>query len=435
MDRRKLLLSGSSLALLSACGGGGSDLNTTPGQAASTLVTGKNGYVTSNLVATAASYKAKLTIPEMIDAWGIAIRPAGAGGHFWVGGGGSSWEFIGDVRNHADPNLRTITTDALTRTSVSGTQDPVSGGVVTGVAFNGAPLTSGRFVPTGQTMPDGANSVLMEGSARFVFVTDTGYITAWTDRRQDTGGILRNNGATQRVYDGTANGSAFFGVAFKTDTWDTMWAVDFGTTPQILQFDSSWNLVPTVGFVNPFGTAASGAVQPGDFVPFNMVVLNSRVFVTYAKSRASTSDITQFFAGEEDSLDNDQEKAVSFAPDRGKLVEYTLTGALVRIYKDEKHLNAPWGVAIAPANFGPYSGAVIVGNFGGGGYVSAFDGTNGAFLGYLRNPDQSFLAIPGLWGLQFGNGVTLGDSDAMYFAAGPEDEAAGLFGSIRFVPA
>ena len=56
------------------------------------------------------------------------------------------------------------------------------------------------------------------------------------------------------------------------------------------------------------------------------------------------------------------------------------------------------------------------------------------FLGYLRNTDGGFAAIRGLWGLQFGNGVSLGDSDALYFAAGPEDEAAGLFGSLRYAP-
>jgi uncharacterized protein (TIGR03118 family) len=158
------------------------------------------------------------------------------------------------------------------------------------------------------------------------------------------------------------------------------------------------------------------------------------VFVTYAKSRINPSDVTQFFAGEEDSLDADSEKAGGFVPDRGRLVEFDLSGNLVRIYKDEQHLNSPWGVAIAPSSFGAFGGAVLVGNFGGGGYITAFDGSSDNFLGYLRNTDGGFAAIPGLWGLQFGNGVSLGDSDALYFAAGPEDEAAGLFGSLRYAP-
>ena len=428
--------------MLAACGGGDGAASQGSGGVGS-VPTAQNRFTVTNLAASNASYKASFTLPDMIDAWGIAIRPAGAGGHFWVGGGGSSWEFIGDVRNHADPKLRSLTVDGLTRVTVPNTQVPGAGGVVTGVAYVGAPLASASFVPTNpteglQTMPDGvgsaATTVTMQGAARFVFVTDTGFITAWTDRRQDTGGILRNNGGARTVYDGSAGGSAFFGAALKTDTWDTLWAADFGSRPQILQFDATWALVPTVGFANPFGTGAAGVVVPGDFVPFNIIALGSQVFVTYAKSRVSPTDVNQFFVGEEDAMDADAEKASGFVPDRGRLVEYSLQGNLVRIFKDEKHLNAPWGVAIAPTQFGAFAGAVLVGNFGGAGYVTAFDGSDGNFLGYLRRADGAFVAIAGLWGLQFGNGVSLGDADALYFAAGPEDEAAGLFGSLRYTP-
>lgn len=438
MKRRQFVAAGGPGAVLAACGGGGSDSSGSGG--VGSVPAAQNRFKVTNLAATSASYNALFTLPDMIDAWGIAIRPAGAGGHFWVGGGGSSWEFIGDVRNHADPKLRSLTVDGLTRVSINNTQVPGAGGVVTGVAYVGAPLASSLFVPVNpaegpQTMPDGAGGkVAMQGAARFVFVTDSGYISAWTDRRQDNGGILRNNGGARTVFDGTADGSAFFGVALKTDTWDTLWAADFGSTPQILQLDSAWAVVPTTGFANPFATGLAGQPRPGDFVSFNIVALGSKVFVTYAKSRPNPSDMTQFFGGEEDALDADAEKASGFAPDRGRLVEYDLSGNLVRIYSDERHLNAPWGVAFAPASFGAFGGAVLVGNFGGGGYITAFDGATGNFLGYLRRPDRGFVAIAGLWGLQFGNGVSLGDSDALYFAAGPKDEAAGLFGSLRYTP-
>ena len=396
----------------------------------------------THLVASSASYAPQILSPQMVNAWGIAIRPAGAGGHFWVNGGGSSWEFVGDVSNSPTPTLRTLGVDQLTQVTLPGADSSSSAASVgksTGVAFNGAPITSGNFVPAGQQMPDGTGTlVAMNGSARFIFVTDSGRIDAWTERRQDTGAIMRNNGATQTVFDGGATGlnlgMSFFGCAVKTDTWDTLWVADFGASPQIRQFDAQWNLIPTTGFANPFATGAGGAPQPGDFVPWNITVLNSRVFVAYAKSTVSSTDITAFNASQEDSTDAEAEKASGFQPDRGRLVEYTMAGALVRIYKDEKHLNSPWGVAIAPASFGAFGGAVLVGNFGGAGYLTAFDGATGAFLGYLRGADSSFVAIPGLWGLTFGNGASLGDTDALYFAAGPEDEAAGLFGSLRYAP-
>ena len=274
----------------------------------------------------------------------------------------------------------------------------------------------------------------MDGSARFIFVTDTGYIAAWTERRQDNGAILRNDGPSQQVYDGTGAGSAFFGLAMKTDTWDTMWVADLGATPRILQFDAIWSLVPTVGFANPFATGAGGAAKPGDFVPFNIISLGSRVFVAYTKSKPDPANFAQFFAGKEDSVDADAEKAGGYVPNHGRLVEFTLAGALVRIYNDAGHLNSPWGVAIAPAPFGAFGGAVMVGNFGGAGLIAGFNGSTGEFLGYLRDATGAFVAIPGVWGLQFGNGASLGDIDALYFAAGPEDEAAGLFGSLRYAP-
>lgn len=287
-------------------------------------------------------------------------------------------------------------------------------------------------------MPDGASTINMEGSARFIFVNSKGYITAWTDRRQDTGGTLRNDGPSQQVYPAggaVATGDqAFFGVALKTETWDTLWVVDFGMNPKVLQFDAGWNLVPTVGFTNPFATGAGGIAKPGDFVPFNIISLGSRVFVTYAKSQVSANDLTAFRAGEEDSLDADLERSGGYQPDRGRLVEYKLNGELVRIYKDDKRLNSPWGVAIAPASFGAFGNSVLVGNFGGAGLIAGFSSSTGEFLGYLRDTTGGFVAQPGLWGLQFGNGVSLGDVDALYFAAGPEGETAGLFGSLRYMP-
>ena len=437
MRRRVFLTATSSTAVLAACGGGGASSGS---GGVGSQPAAQNAFAQANLVSSAAANKALFTIPGFTDAWGIAIRPAGAGGHFWVAGGSSSWQFLGDVQNAADTSLRKLKVDQLTQVTIdTGATPPTH---PTGIAFNGAPLASTNFVPTGQVMNDNSTtpptSVTMEGSARFIFVTDSGNVTAWTERRQDNGAVMRNNGATQVVYsDATATtplGAAFFGVAVKTDTWDTLWLADFGSTPQIRQMDANWNFVPTAGFANPFGTGAGGAVKPGDFVPFNIQALNGRVFVMYAKSRFSPTDISKFNSGEEDSMDADTEKAGGFVPDRGRLVEYGLAGNLVRVYKDEKHLNSPWGVAIAPATFGAFAGAVLVGNFGGAGYITAFDGSNGNFLGYLRNADGSFVSIPGLWGLQFGNGASLGDTDALYFAAGTNDEAGGLFGSLRYRP-
>ena len=96
------------------------------------------------------------------------------------------------------------------------------------------------------------------------------------------------------------------------------------------------------------------------------------------------------------------------------------------------HLKAPWGVALAPAGFGPFSGALLVGGFGNG-HIPAFDAMTGQFLGELSGEDGKPIVIDGLWAIIFGNGGNGGDRNALYFTAGPENETHGLFGSLRFV--
>ena len=421
----------------------------------------RNAYQQANLAASKKSYNAKFTFDGMVDAWGIAIRPAGAGGHFWVTAGGTSYQFVGDVTSSATPALRTLFQDGLKEVYIPGADaltTIASLGKVTGTAFNGAPINSNQFRVTTQSATVGAvaavggvggaagKPVTFDGSARFVFVTDSGAISAWTDRAAD-GTTVRVDGPAQLVFDGAAMGMSFFGVAVKTDTWDTLWTADFGIDPQIRQFDKNWQLVPTQGFVNPFATGAlrdlsnadsGNRARPGDPVPFNIHVLDGRVFVLYCMSQILRNeagfivDAQQFFASEEDSLDPEAEDKTGGFPNRGKLVEYTLSGELVRIYDDLGRLNAPWGVAIAPANFGLLSNMLLVGNFGGAGKIAAFNQTTGRFIDFVRDDGGEVVALDGLWGLMFGNGASLGDTNALYFAAGTEGEAAGLFGSLRY---
>ena len=409
----------------------------------------RNSFRQTNLAASKASYGAAFTFPDMVDAWGIAIRPAGAGGHFWVTAGGKSYQFVGDVTASATRALRSLFQDGLAEMGVPGADALTSAdsiGKTTGTAFNGAPINSNQFRVTQQTAVRGGDEVRFDGSARFAFVTDSGAISGWTDRAAD-GSTVRVNGPAQVMFSGADQGMSFFGVAFKTDTWDTMWTADFGIDPQIRQFDKNWQLVPTVGFANPFATgelrdaANPGAgykAKPGEAVPFNIHVLNGRVFVMYCVSQVLRNDAGfiadagQFFASEEDSLDAAAEEKAGGFPNRGKVVEYTMTGELVRVFDDLGRLNAPWGVAIAPANFGLHSNRLLVGNFGGAGKIAAFNQDTGRFIDFLRNPDGDVIALDGLWALMFGNGASLGDTNALYFAAGTEGEAAGLFGSLRY---
>jgi hypothetical protein len=433
------------LPLLQACGGGGQ----ADGQTVVPPLAVKNSYRQTNLAASKASYGAAFTLPDMVDAWGIAIRPAGAGGHFWVLGGGTSWQFVGDVTASADPKLKTLFQDGLGQVFLPGADalaTDASLGKATGTAFNGAPIASDNFRVTAQTATVNGTEVEFDGSARFVFVTDSGKLSAWTDRAKD-GSTVRVDGPAQRVYDGSALGMSLFGVALKTDTWDTLWAADFGATPQIRQFDKTWQLVPTQGFANPFASgplldaanpSQGHAARPGEPVPFNIHVLGTRVFVMYCISQVLRDangfivDANKTLPSEEDSLDAAGEERAGNSPNRGKVVEYTFGGDQVMVYDDAGRLNAPWGVAVAPADFGLMSNTLLVSNFGGAGKIAAFNQTTGRFIDYLRDEAGQVIGLDGTWALMFGNGVSLGDTNALYFAAGTEGEAAGLFGSLRY---
>jgi uncharacterized protein (TIGR03118 family) len=108
-------------------------------------------------------------------------------------------------------------------------------------------------------------------------------------------------------------------------------------------------------------------------------------------------------------------------------------GFLVARAATRGKLNAPWGMAIAPAGFGKFSNHLIVGNFGDG-TINAYDVKNFTFAGQLHASDGRTLVIDGLWGIAFGNGFQRQPTDALFFAAGPDEERHGLYGRIDPAP-
>jgi uncharacterized protein (TIGR03118 family) len=404
-----------------------------------------NHYRQTNLAANSEAYKAKFTLPEMVNAWGVAIRPKGAGGHFWVAAGDASYEFVGDVSSSSDQKMHELHQDPLKAVTIPGTDtstEETSIGKATGVVFNGADINSDKFVVTNQPAQLDGRTVMIGGSARFIFATDSGRIAAWGERGPD-GTVVRVNGPSQEVFNGDPQGMKFFGVALKQGSFDTLWAADFGTDPQIRQFDKNWKLVPTQGFANPFATgepvdpadpAKGKKAKPGDPVAWNITTVGDRIFVSYVISKAPDKPEPggpAFDAGEEDSLNKEQEKAAEGSPDKGKLAEFTNAGALVRVFEDDGKLNAPWGVTVAPASFSPMGGKILVGNFGGAGRIAAFDDATGKFIDYMRDEQGAPIGIDGIWNILFGNGESLGDANSLYFAAGPADEKEALFGKLQ----
>jgi uncharacterized protein (TIGR03118 family) len=92
-------------------------------------------------------------------------------------------------------------------------------------------------------------------------------------------------------------------------------------------------------------------------------------------------------------------------------------------------LDSPWAVTLAPSTFGFFGGDILVGNFGDG-HINVFDHSTGQFLGRLTRGDGDSIVIPDLWGMRFGNGALGASTNALFFTAGINHEADGLFGQI-----
>lgn len=378
-------------------------------------------YVQQNFVANKKSYKPSLAVDrDFINAWGIAIRPAGAGGHFWVTAKDVSYEYVGDVSRSDNPLLRPIHQDDLKEIRL-----PVGGpdNFSTGVVFSDS---RDDFVITQQVK----GAAPITAPAKFLFSSDGGIISAWTERKKPDGGFERALVA-ENVIDQSAQGAQFFGLAISAD-YDTLYAADFGAAPAIKVFDGQFKSSP-ITFDTPFDTNQNGRVDPGEYAPFNIQSLTlpggaTHLFVTYAKTqacpaaeiKAGTCKKGELFVGEEDTA----------KPGYGRLAEFTEDGSLIAVWQDNGLLSAPWGLAVAPDDFGPLSGMLIVGNFGDGTMVG-FDPKTREAKEILRDTHGKPMVIDKLWGLLFGNGESLGDKNALYFAAGPKDEADGVFGSIR----
>lgn len=380
-----------------------------------------NKYTQENFVANKEIYKPTLAVDErFVNAWGIAIRPQGAGGHFWVTAKDISFEYVGDVRTSPNETLKKIHQDELKEIKL-----PIGGvdNFATGTVFNGSDK---NFVITQKV--EGKKPIT--APAKFLFASDGGIISAWTERKNKNATTDFPNHAIP-VIDESANGSQFFGLTLDS-TFSKLYVADFGKDPQIKVYDGNFKPVNLV-FDMPFDENKNGKVDAGEYAPFNIKALKApsgenSIFVAYAKTQKcpkeevknGTCKKDELFVGEEDTSKKGY----------GKIAQFTESGKLIAVWNDKNKLSAPWGFAFAPSDFGKLSNSLLVSNFGDG-TISAFDVATKTYKDVLKGQDNKPLVIDKVWEILFGNGESLGDSNALYFAAGPEDEADGVFGVIR----
>lgn len=261
-----------------------------------------------------------------------------------------------------------------------------------------ADATSGEGgVPTG-TVSNGTTDFALPsgGPAKFIFVGEDGTISGW-------------NGGTSAVVVSTKDKSVYKGVAIASFHGANYLYVANFSRKRIDVFDTHFNRV------HLDDDAFEDEHLPRSFAPFNIQNIGDSLYVAFARLDRKT---------------NDEVAGAGL----GYVNVYTPGGRLKRRLEHGSWLNAPWGLVLASGDFGTFSHHLLVGNFGSG-EIAAYNVSTGRFDGMLRNVSDGILSIPGLWALSFGVMPNSGPPTTLFFTAGIEDEAHGLFGTLLPVPA
>jgi uncharacterized protein (TIGR03118 family) len=328
-----------------------------------------NSYKQTNFVSDQHG-QAPLFDQHLVNAWGLAFGPTTPA---WVADNGADVSTLYQGGNGMqDPSIMPLVVT-------------IPGGAPTGAVFN---PTKDFFVHSGKA----------KAAARFLFATEGGTIVGWAPT------VPPPPTSTQGQVAKTVKGAVYKGLTLaRVGRSNMLYAANFhrGTVDV---FNHAFKKVHMPhAFVDHN--------LPASYVPFNVENIKGRIYVTYAKKETV------------DSLDELHGHGLGFVD------VYQKSGRLIKRLVSHGNLDAPWGLAIAPHDFGAFSGALLVGNFGDG-HINAYDRHNGAFLGQLHQADGHALVIDGLWALKFGNGI-IGTPHTLLFTAGPADEEHGLFGSIE----
>jgi uncharacterized protein (TIGR03118 family) len=329
-------------------------------------------YHQRNLVSNSPALRAEQIDPNVVNAWGIAFNPYGFA---WVANNGKGVATLFD--GNGKPQSLVVTVPGPGGTS----------GSPTGTVFYGGP---GFVVSNGKA----------SGPSRFLFAAEDGGISGWSPDADRTHAIrVVGNSATTAVYKGIAISGNGRGTL--------LYATDFHNG-KIDVFDANFKPVTLPG--TPFRDPN----LPAGYGPFGLQAINGALYVSYAKQDAQRHDDVK-------------------GPGFGFVSVFAPDGRFLRRFAAGGALNAPWGMALAPAGFGHFRDRLLVGNFGDGA-INAYDLASGKWLGQLKGSNHKPIHIDGLWGLAFGNGVNEQPVDTLFFTAGPNDESNGLYGRIDVVP-
>ena len=326
-------------------------------------------YSVTNLVSDVPGAAAN-TDPNLVNPWGISFS---ATSPFWIADNGTG--------------LSTL---------YGATGAPVALVVTIPTPMGGTPPSK----PTG-TVFNNTTDFIVSGNGvsalpAFLFATEDGTISGWSPAIDRNNAILAvDNSGLGAIYKGlaiatTKQGKNFIYVTNFHDGYVEMYDGKFQLVKQFTDYR-----------------------LPDGYAPFGIQTINGKLYVTFAKQ------------------DDEKEDDVA-GRGFGFVDVFDLDGDHAHRLVSRGRLNAPWGLALAPAGFGKFSGDLLVGNFGDG-RIHAYGHHSGNFHGTLRMKHHIPIAIDGLWAIAFGNGAAAGPTNALFFTAGPDDESHGLFGEIQAV--
>lgn len=340
-------------------------------------------YTQTNLVSSIGGVGTNPVNPtdsQLVNAWGLTRSVTSP---WWVSDNGTG---LSTIYNGAGNKQGLVVTIPVPM-GAAGPSKP------TGVVFNG---TSDFALPA-------------NGKATFIFVTEDGTIAGWNGG--NTAVIVVDNSKSHAVYKGCTigelNGKHYLYVAnFHSGSIEV--------------YDSSFKRVRLQGgaFVDSDNDHDDNDQGPGfkgqnNFAPFNVQAIGTNIYVAYAKQ-------------DPDKMDEVAGRGL------GNVTVFDTAGRRLQKLEHGDWLNAPWGIAMAPGEFGEFSHALLVGMFGSG-QIAAFNPIDGSFIGLMKTPapDEAVLRIDGLWAIAFGAGnANSGPYNTLFFTAGPNSEGDGLFGTL-----
>ena len=352
----------------------------------------RDAYRVTPLVSNQSGHAA-MQDPVLQNAWGIAFTSAGS--PFWVNDNATGCSTLYDGTGVKITALQVsiplpgnfVPVTACHPNDPNNPSDPTPA-TPTGIVWN----PSSAFLVPGTRIP-----------ALFIFSTEDGTISAWA------GGLNPADNAVLAA-DESASGAVFKSLAFGVNPKGAfLFAANFSNGTVDVFGPNGTDGMFTRATLD--GSFADPEIPPG-YAPFNIVNIDGDLFVTYAKQNAERHDDV---AG----------------PGHGFVDLFDTSGHLLHRFESRGRLNSPWGVARASFAFGPWSGKILIGNFGDG-RINVFS-NDGRFLDQLEDSHGKPLTIDGLWTLTLGGGLH-SSPDTLYFSAGPNGETNGLFGTITPVP-